>query len=124
MKILSQEDNQEDLCKEMDAIANNIKQCIISHEQYLLSVAKFTKTYRSLTKKSSNVYLMSALYKFGWGYGGTTSSQPIQAKSAGRQRKTASRGKAVVTSSRTPSSPQVKLSLKEKYFLPLRQKNN
>ena len=83
-KIFSQEDNQEDLCKEMDAIADNINQCIISDKQFLLSAAKFTKTYCALTKKSSNAYLVSAFYNFGWGFGGTTSSQSIQAESAGR----------------------------------------
>ena len=84
MKILSQEDNQEDSCKEMDAIANNIKQHILSDKQFLLNAAKFTKTYCALTKKSSNAYLMSAFYNFGWGFGGTTSSQSIQEVSAGR----------------------------------------
>ena len=50
MKILPQEDKQEDLCKEIDAVANDIKQRIISDKQYLLNAAKFTKTYRALTK--------------------------------------------------------------------------
>ena len=78
---------------------------------------------------------MSTFYKFGWGFGETSTKQqgrilhrgkkkPIQAKPAGRQRKTVSRGKAAVTAGCTPFASQVKALSKEMYFLPVRQRNN
>ena len=113
---------------------HTIKQRIMSDKQFVQSAAKFAKTYKVLAKKSSSSHLMSAFYKFGWCFGGTITSQqggiirrgrriPIQAKSAGRRRKTATRGKAAVTAGWAPNTLQVKLSLQEKYSLPIRQRN-
>ena len=121
--------------KKIDAIADDIKQRIISDEQFMQSAAKFAKTYCTLSKKPSNAHLMSALYKFGWCFGGTITSQqggilrrgrriPIQAKSAGRRRKTATRGKAAAIAGRVPNASRVKLSSQDKYFLPVRQRNS
>ena len=134
-KICLQEDNEQDLCKEIDAIADDIKQRIISDKQFLQSAAKIAKTYSALSKKSSNAHLMSVLYKFGWCFGGMIVSRqggilrrgrriPLQAMSAGRRRKTATRGMAVTTAGRAPSAARVKLSSQDKYFLPVRQRNS
>ena len=131
--VLQEEDNQE-LCEEIDAITDDINKHIMSDKQFVGSAAKFPKTYKVLAKKSSSAHLMSAFYKFGWCFGGTITSQqggilrrgrriPIQAKSAGRRRKTATRGKAAATAGRAPNTSQVKLSLQKKYFLPIRQRN-
>ena len=97
-----------------DATAGDIKQCNMSDKQFLLSAAKFVKTYHVLSKKSSNAHLMSAFYKLGWCFGGTITAQkgrisckgrriPIQATSAGRRRKAMTIRKAAVTAGRASS---------------------
>ena len=131
------EDNREELCEKVDAIASDIKQRLMADDQFKLSAEKFTKTYQVLSNKPSNAHLISAFHKFGWCFGGTVTTRqggvlrrgrriPIQAKSAGRRRKTISRGKAVAIQGRAPAGALCKQrsASQDKYFLPIKQHNS
>jgi hypothetical protein len=134
---ISQEKHLEKLYQEIDLLADDMKKRLQSDTSFQQAAEKFTKTYRKLSQKSVNAHLITALHKFGWCVGGSISCKncgimrrgrkiPIQAKSAGRRRKSLRRGKAATALGRAPSSITDSKNIVNsgnKYFLPIRQRN-
>ncbi len=127
---------EEELCNAVDAVAEDIKKRLKADMLFQHSIKKFTTTYEKLSNNATNAYLTSASHKFGWCFGGTITRMqggvlrrgrriPIQAKSAGRRRKTLSRGKAPAAPGRVPAGAARKeMARDDRYFIPGRQKNN
>ena len=97
----------EAVCNDIDEIAEDLKKRLReqSLDQQLVSGTKtFITRYQTLSRRS-NAALASALYRFGWVFGGKVTSQrfgkvlhgkriTVQATAAGRRRKCTKRGKA------------------------------
>ena len=121
---------------QFDEVVQDIRCRVESDSQLLESVEKFVNTYKKLSKKGSNAYLVSAFHKFGWVFGGTISRNcggmirqgkriPIQVKSAG-WRKLSRRGKARATLGRPPLGAQSKANsrLSDAFLMPGRKTNS
>ena len=128
--------NLDALCTQIDSISEDIKKRL-GEESFTNSMKKFVATYHKLSSKPSNASLISSLHKFGWCYSGTVTSLksgilwrgrriPIQARSAGRRKGSAKRGKAAIIAGRCPKAACKPTEEKEilKYFLPGKAHNN
>ena len=124
------------LCARIDSMAQCIKKRLVEDSAFKQSVVKFSATFETLSAKHTNSHLTSAFHKFGWCFGGYISRLQggtlrrgrriaIQAKSAGRRKKTVSRGKGKVMAGRKPlQARDMNVETNERYFLPIRKVNN
>ena len=126
------------LYSQIDTIAEDMKKNL-KDESFASGVNKFISTYHKLSRRVSNASLISSLHRFGWCFGGTMTSMkggilrrgrriPIQAKSAGRRKGSAKRGKGAMIAGRPPkaTNKHVKNGKENslKYFLPGKAHNN
>ena len=120
---------------DINEIAEDLKSKINEgNDQLLAGIEKFINRYGKL--KSSPALLASSMFRFGWTFGGTTTSRMgghlrhgrrinVQATAAGRRKGTKSRGKAKATPGKPVKSSSTKSCLADhhnsRYFLPTRR---
>ena len=107
----------EDIIADIEEVFSDMKVRIIDSVVVAQGTKTFLKRYKEMINngKFSNAALGSALYKFGWSFGGRVKSTqgghfrrghriPVSAKAAGRRRGNSSRGKAKASTGRPKDS--------------------